>query len=129
MHYKSVLLIVLSFCFFASAFDLKNYITEQKANFGDTGAQYYLGCKYHEGINCNKDDLKAVKWYQMAANKNHVNAQYALGQLYLLGGVGVNKDMEKGMLWMEKAASQGLTKAQSSLGICYFHFIFALPRS
>lgn len=129
MHNKLVIVIVISLCLSASAFDLNNYIMEQRANLGDTSAQYFLGSKYHDGINCKKDDVKAVKWYQMAASKNNVNAQFHLGQIYLFGGVGINKDVEKGLFWMEKAASQGLPEVQSHLGNYYLHILFDLARS
>ena len=55
---------------------------------------------------------------ERAAELGYPEAQYKLGQLYMIGR-GVDKSAYKGAQWYEKAAEQGFGDAQVALGGCY----------
>ncbi len=65
-----------------------------------------------------KDYVKAVEWYERAAEKGHKNAQRLLGCLYH-DGKGVKQDFKKAFEWWMKAADQGDYIAQCRVGHCY----------
>ena len=87
------------FCFSDSA----------EAEQGDAEAQYNLGIRYLDG----GDHSEAFKWLMKAANKGHVDAQYALAGLY--------KDEQERLKWYLKAAENGHIKAQYALGTHYYN--------
>ena len=106
----------------------------QAAVNGDDKAQLMLGYCYQEGEGAPKDQAMAIYWYQQAAEKGNVIAQYywfrkaaaqgnALGQR-CLGicydeGNGVSQDHKIAAEWYEKAAIQGDPVAQLNLGLSY----------
>ncbi len=61
-----------------------------------------------------KEAMKAISYYQRAANAGHAGAQYNLGLMYLKGE-GVVRDALKGLGWLAKAADSGDEKAQALL--------------
>jgi TPR repeat protein len=80
----------------------------QKAEQGNTEAQYDLGCyyRYRRG-----NDIEAIKWFHKAAERGHVEAQFSLGMCYYydldFGGSNVPEDKEEAIKWLRKAAEQG----------------------
>jgi len=63
-----------------------------------------------------KNNTKAVEWWEKAAQQGHAIAQYNVGRCYR-NGWGVAKiDEKKGAEWIEKAAAQGHVGAR---GRCY----------
>jgi len=63
---------------------------------------------------------EAARWYRMAAEQGHVDAQYNLGVMYDNGaGGGVKQDYQEAAKWYRMAAVQGSTDAQFNLGILY----------
>lgn len=79
----------------------------------DPDAQFKLGLIYQD-----REKLydKAANWYQKAADRGHVLAQYNLGHLYL-SGKGVPADRNMSAKYWRMAAQQGLSQAQHSLGV------------
>ena len=65
------------------------------------------------------DYAKAVKWYQKAAEKGHIEAQSALIEIYYEGAKEVPKDIAEAIKWCRRLAEQGHTEAQFSLGQLY----------
>lgn len=61
---------------------------------------------------------KVVKWYEKAANQNHVKAQVYLGLCYEYGK-GVEKNEKKAAEFYQLAANQGHVQAQTALGCFY----------
>jgi len=59
-----------------------------------------------------------VKWFTLAAEQGHVDAQYNLGQIHRLGK-GVPKNDKTAVKWFTLAAEQGDAKAQFNLGVKY----------
>ena len=99
---------------------------------GDAEAQYQLASLYHRGLGDDTDpwnrrggaasgslgqgaDLAAAaRWYEEAAGQGHAAAQYALGNMHMMGE-GVEQDDEKAAGWHEKAAAQGHAAARLNL--------------
>lgn len=82
-------------------------------NWNKNGDDYYWG---RDGKTMNY--AEAVKWYRMAAEQGHAEAQFNLGYCYDLGK-GLVQDGTKGLKWYRKAAEQEFTIAQYKLGIRY----------
>ncbi|MHB9146875.1 MAG: ankyrin repeat domain-containing protein [Candidatus Amoebophilus sp.] len=76
------------------------------------------GSMYYHGKGVAKDYIKALKWYQKAADQGHARAQCNLGMLYHQGH-GIAKDYIKALEWYGKSANQGYAQAQYELGWCY----------
>lgn len=99
---------------------------------GDAEAQYQLASLYHQGLGSDTDpwnrrdgaasdslgqgaDLAATaRWYEEAARQGHAEAQYALGNMHLMGE-GVEQDDGEAARWHEKAAAQGHAAARLNL--------------
>jgi len=89
---------------------------QQKAEAGDSGAQYQLGLEAKERL----DYREAFKWFQLAAKQGLNGAEVDLAYLYVTG-FGTNKDLEQAVHWYSLAAAQGNPNGEYSLGICYLH--------
>jgi len=92
------------------------------AELGNAKAQYDLGnvCSWNGGGARGGvgDRKESVKWYTMAAEQGHVEAQFRLGICYRQGE-GVDRDEKEGVKWLTKSAEQGNADAQFWLGNCY----------
>lgn len=103
------------------------------ASHGDPKDQYELGYRYEIGDasicvlkNLGADSLKidkelipkdeqeAVKWYQMAAENNYLDAQIALGSCYE-SGRGVHKDLKQAACWYLRSAIRAYANKKSNL--------------
>lgn len=82
----------------------------------DDKLQYRLGQMVHTGTGTERDDAAAAKYWQRAAKLGNVNAQYALGKLWLENGTG---DPKQAALWLTKAAEGRNANAQYALGKMY----------
>ena len=51
-------------------------------SFEHTVAPYKLGDMYRDGVGGDLDEIEAVKWYEIAAQRNNIDAMMALGNLY-----------------------------------------------
>jgi TPR repeat protein len=91
-------------------------IAEALAKNGDARAMAMLGLFYQKGLGVTADLNKAVDWYAQAAEKNEVDAQYSLAEIYLDGELG-EADAERGRYWLLKAAGQGKPEAEHRLGL------------
>ncbi len=88
----------------------------QKAEAGDSGAQYELGLYAEQ----REEYREAFKWFQLAAKQGLNGAQVDLAYLYVTG-FGTEKDLEQAVHWYRLAAAQGNPNGEYSLGICYLH--------
>lgn len=93
---------------------------QKKANSGNGRAQYLLAECYRNGRGVKQDYSEALSWYEKAANKNIVEAQYQLGYFYEYGLCGVKEDKNKSFSWYSKAAEQGHAEAQSKVAHWYY---------
>ncbi|KAJ3297925.1 hypothetical protein HK104_011385 [Borealophlyctis nickersoniae] len=69
-------------------------------------------------VGVEKNEAKAVEWYQKAADQGNQIGQFNLGHCYE-HGIGVAKDERRAVEWYEKAAKQGHDVGQYNLGFCY----------
>ena len=85
----------------------------------DAEEQFQLGKRYFEGNGVFKDEVEAAKWFRLAAEQGHVEAQLQLGLFYHKGFGGVIKNDAQAVIWYQKAAEQGNAEAQNNLGMRY----------
>ena len=52
--------------------------------------------------------LKAIEWYQKAADQGNLDAQYNLGCMYQ-SGIGTAKDISKAIYWFEQPTQNGVS--------------------
>jgi len=72
-------------------------------NFGDANAQYNLARMRLDGAGVGKDDVEALKWLSLAAEKGHVQAQALLGKVLFAGREGVRPQRARGLMWLTLA--------------------------
>ncbi len=71
--------------------------------FGDPNAQYNLAHMYMIGAGgVAKDNIAAVRWLALAAQKGHPPSQALLGHM-LFTGDGVSHQRARGLMWLELA--------------------------
>ncbi|WP_436641428.1 tetratricopeptide repeat protein [Microbaculum sp. FT89] len=84
--------------------------THAATYFGDADAQYNLARIYLDGEGgVGSDPVRAVRWLSLAARKNHVAAQAALGEVLIYGN-GVRPLPEKGYMWIVVARENATPK-------------------
>jgi clan AA aspartic protease (TIGR02281 family) len=84
------------------------------ADKGDVAAQYRVGVLYAESRNL----IEAARYYQLAADKGHAEAQLRLASLNC-NGMGVPKNPTECIRLYKLAADAGLTQAQVNLAARY----------
>lgn len=87
-----------------------------EADSHDDKLQYRLGQMLHTGTGTEKDDALAADYWERSAKLGNINAQYALGKLWLEKGCG---NPEQAVEWITKAADGGNAAAQYALGKIY----------
>ena len=107
---KAFIGIIIAFIIYFSYDQLTDIFSiEKQVGNGD---KYYLKT-------FKQDYKEALKWYEKAATKGNIKAQYNLGEMYRLGQ-GVNQDFKESFKWYEKAAIQDNIWAQFYLGGMYY---------
>jgi len=86
------------------------------AEKGDADAAFNLGQAYRLGRGVPSDSSQAKKWFEVAANKGHVDAQVSLGLLLFDSG-----DRATAMNWLQKAAEKGEPRALLVIGTALFN--------
>jgi len=77
--------------------------TVAATEFRDPNAQYNLGRMYLDGDGVGKDARRGAQWLRLAAEKNHMEAQALLGQLYFDGAEGVARQRAEGLMYLTMA--------------------------
>ena len=89
------------------------------AEAGNVDAMYLVGNIYVFGHTVPNEaddpDLEAAKWFHEAASRDHAEAEYNLGLLFL-AGKGVIRSQEEAMKWIRRAAEHGHDGARNFLG-------------
>ncbi|MCP8939377.1 sel1 repeat family protein [Alsobacter sp. SYSU M60028] len=67
--------------------------------FGDPDAQYSLARLYLDGVGGGKDLRQAMRWLNLAAEKQHAPSQALLGHL-LFTGEGGMRQRARGLMWL-----------------------------
>lgn len=80
---------------------------KQKAEEGDPDAQYQLAQFYYQGEGVKASNEKYVRYLQLAASHQCVNAEKKLGYLYDGGYSGLTQSFEKAFYYYELATNHG----------------------
>ena len=117
---KILILISIIFINFSVLADDKIWLIE-KANEGDPVAQNNLGYNHLYGLNGFKQDTeKAIKYLNLAADQEQVNAMTTVGWFYFTGEFGALKDNEQAIYWNQRASELGFTIASYNMGFFYY---------
>jgi uncharacterized protein len=100
------------------------YLEIKNAEQGDAATQYNLGVRYANGQGVIKNESAAIEWYQKAAEKGHVVAQYNLSTIYATAAEWYTKAAEQGNVTAQNnlyklATEQEFVEAQYNLGVIY----------
>lgn len=112
----------LLFLFFVVTFSFNCFaqvssLVQNNAENGHAEAQFQVGNSYFEKGNFKE----AVKWLELSAEQDNVEAQTLLATFYI-NGMGVIKDVPKAVDLYNAAAEQNHDIAQAMLGHLYFNF-------
>lgn len=123
----SISLVFLSpkFSSFVAAQDIEQLrlLAEQ----GDEASQFKLGTMYDDGIDVQKDDHEAARWYQLAAEQGNASALFSLGSLYAFGDLSI-RDYKESVKWYRLASEQGNDLADKLVLALGFDFGVRLPK-
>jgi TPR repeat protein len=120
LHYVSLIIII----FFAAHSAVAQSSTPQDlrkaAEAGNAKAQFELGKKYNHGLDkaFGKSFVKAKKWLEKAAKKNHADAMFHLGVMQETGR-GFVPDAAAAFNWYLEAAKAGHADAMYTLSLMY----------
>ena len=89
-------------------------VSSCKVDQGLINAQYNLGLMYAYGKRLDKDPIKAIKLYQLAAEQGDLDTQCNLGLMYAYGK-GVSQADKKTAKWFQLAIEQDNKLAQGEL--------------
>ncbi len=92
-------------------------LLEEAAAEGYAQAALHLG-HLHIERQSETGLASALRWYTMAAEAGHHDAQYLIGMMYF-NGRGIPRDVELGCTWVERAAQNGYARAQMQLAVLY----------
>ena len=98
-----------------------NYLKE-KAESGNTCAQYYLGRYYGNDELDSCDPEKAFFWYSKAAEKKYPPALYYAARSYI-DALGTEKNTKLGGEFLQEAAELGYRDAQTIAARYYTNFL------
>eukprot|EP00456_Euglypha_rotunda_P076353 TRINITY_DN7140_c0_g1_i2.p1 TRINITY_DN7140_c0_g1~~TRINITY_DN7140_c0_g1_i2.p1 ORF type:complete len:372 (+),score=51.65 TRINITY_DN7140_c0_g1_i2:144-1259(+) len=79
---------------------------------------FMLGVLLRDGFVKQKDEKQSMKYFRLAAEHHHSQAQVHVGY-GLFNGIGVDQGRHEACLWFERSAEQGDSEAQRNLGTCY----------
>ena len=123
--YILITLILINFSVLANDTD---WLIE-KANEGDPVAQNNLGYNYLYGLNGFSKDLdNAIKYLNLAAKQEQVNAMTSIGWFYFTGEFGAPKDNEQATYWNKRASDLGFTIASYNMGFFYYSGLAGLEQ-
>ncbi len=88
------------------------------ATAGNAAAQFQTALGYRTGRGVEKDRVRAVLWYQKAADQGLARAQSDLAEMYEYG-LGTPQNYQNAITWYRKAAEQGHFPAQAGLAEMY----------
>lgn len=102
---------------------------------GSRGAQRTLGAMFATGDWSREQDRTGPKepalglhWYKLAAQRGHVDAQYNLGFMCLLGE-GTEPDVNEGLHWLHLSAMHGDWSARRLLADLYRNGYYGVPKN
>ena len=109
--------------------DQKNDLIKD-ANEGNAIAQNNLGFNYLLGLDGFAQDTdKAIKYLNLAAEQEQVNAMTTVGWTYFTGEFGAPKDNEQAIYWNERASILGCATASYNMGFFYYSGFVGLEQN
>ena len=96
---------------------------KRRADAGDAVAQNNLGNIYLYGnkeLNVSVDLDKGIKYLNMAAEQDQVNAMTTIGWNYFLGDKGAEQNNEEAIYWNKRASDLGFSIATYNMGFFYY---------
>ncbi len=87
---------------------------KQKAK-EDPGAAFDLALRYFRGDGIREDSYKSLQWMRDAAERGDLEAQKAVGRVYLTGLEEMGSDPREAEKWLSVAASRGDEEAAELL--------------
>ena len=97
---KKILLASLLSLLSVNVFSQNFHEILKKAEKQDAAAQCVVGLCYLNGnLGVEKDETKAVKWFQNSASLGHALGQYNLAQC-LLSGIGISRNYLQHNIWL-----------------------------
>ena len=100
----------------------------RSAAYGNTDAEYGLGCLYANPDFSEYNIPKSIEHFFKAAEAQNQFAQYQLGRLYLGENENIPRDIEKVLSFLQLSADQGNQFAQYQLGRLYLGENEDIPR-
>ncbi|MEQ1529074.1 MAG: tetratricopeptide repeat protein [Methylococcales bacterium] len=88
----------------------------EKIAASDPRAAYDLALRFFRGDGVRQDSYKSIKWMREAGEKGYLDAQKALGRLYLTGLGEMGADYGEAQKWLSITASRGDKEANQLLG-------------
>lgn len=81
----------------------------------DPRAAYDLGLRFFRGDGVPQNSYRALQWMRDAAERGDLEAQKALGRLYLTGLEEMGSDPREAQKWLSMAASRGDRESEALL--------------
>jgi len=81
----------------------------------DPIAAYDLALRYFRGDGIKRNSYQAIRWMRSAADRGNLDAQKALGRLYLTGLEEMGPDFREAEKWLSLAASAGDKESETLL--------------
>jgi len=108
-----------------AAYDKGDYETARKlylkrAQHGNSDAMLPLAFMYSQGKGGPLDNIQAVRWFRVLADRGDPAAQFGMGVSYATGS-GVEQDYPEALRWYQKSARQGSLGARTNLGVMYLN--------
>jgi len=100
----------------AGMLNLSIEVLRQRADAGDTAAQYTVGRKYRLGDTLPQDYRQALVWLTKASKQGHALAQHNLALMHEYGE-GTEKNPKEAVSWYRKAAEENVIAAQYNLAV------------
>ena len=126
--FVAVLFLIFSLNSLSNA-DQKNDLIKD-ANEGDAIAQNNLGFNYLYGQKgFAKNIEKAIKYLNLAAEQEQVNAMTTVGWTYFTGEFGAPKDDEEAIYWNQRASVLGCATASYNMGFFYYSGFVGLEQN
>lgn len=119
--FSKFFLLFIFFVLFPSisfATDVSFEVLEQRAEQGDTSAQFRLGMMYLKVDSVEYNKSVGVSFLQKSAEMGHIYAQHNFGSMYMEGKVFV-KDIDNAIKWYLRASRQGYSHSQYILALIY----------
>ena len=123
--YLSILILI--FNFHTISYADQDLINE--ADNGDPIAQNNVGYAYLYGMEGFEKDIdKAIKYLNMAAEQDQVNAMTTVGWVYFSGEFGAPQINEEALYWTQRASDLGCATASYNMGFFYYSGVVGLEQ-